>query len=1010
MSGFTHLHVHTARGSRLDGLSHTRELFEVAKSHGQTALAITDHGSTASLWEAQKIGDELGMKVIHGLEFYYERENDGNNGHLLILAKNDVGLRNIFKMQEYSYVHNFYKNPRINWDVLKAHSEGLIVTSACLGSPFNQYIMAGDISGATAWARKFKDVFGEDFYIEIQPNEIPEQHTCNLASIRIARQLGIRLVATNDVHYTYETDCFPHEVLLAIQVKKKMSDENRFKFPTEDFWLKSELEMLETFKLLDPAIVREALNTTKEIESKCNAKIVPGKYLPTFYNVPEGKTEGSMLADLAREGLVTRGLNTHIDFETAMEGELKVIEEEGYSGYFLIVQDYIMDAKLRGEPVGDGRGSGAGSKVSYTSGITEIPPHDYDLLFERFMSKGREPDIDTDFSDQDSVFRDLQEKYGEDAVARIVAFGTLTPKSCIRRVFSAFDHPAYLIKEINSYIPDLCRTLDEAYKINPELLTYKTKHPLEWSVIERLQNITSHTSTHAAGVIIYPDLSSLVPLITTAEDRSKRVVGWDMDMLHDLGFYKFDILGLETLKIVKGAVESIKHTTGFELDLTTIDLEDDEVYRMLRNGDVSGVFQIANQAQKVMEQAPTNFRDLIAINALIRPGVGDWDEYIARRRGKEWSVYEPRMSYLEETVGTFAYQEQYLLDGHILAGWDIAYADKHLRKNKDIRNDTMLQGKFLHDCVERGHDYNEIGKVWEEIMDVVDGGYGFPKAHSTSYARLSFITAYLKHYYPEHFYASMMTSAKTDGDGQDEISGYIAECKQRGIAILPPHINESTESFVVNDSGINYRITTIKHVGDSAIAHINELRPIHGFEDFMARREKSKAKKNVVINLIKAGAFDFDNPNRAELLHQFDMAQRTKTQIKNDEATPIHPYDDKVKAAWEQEVLGMYLSVHPLEKYGFQALDTFDEGDMALQGGEIYDMRVFNDKNDNEMAFVHINTLFGNVKLLLFSRTWANKAIRECMNVGNVILVRGKRSGNDMMVDSAEVLEGLVEV
>lgn len=521
-----------------------------------------------------------------------------------------------------------------------------------------------------------------------------------------------------------------------------------------------------------------------------------------------------------------------------------------------------------------------------------------------------------------------------------------------------------------------------------------------------MQNIVSHTTTHAAGVIIYPDLSSYLPIITTSDDRSLRVVGWDMDMIEEVGFYKFDVLGLETLAIVKGTLSSIEHTTGEVIDLNTINLGDDNVYQMLRNGDVSGVFQIAAQSAKVMEQAPTCFVDMIAINALIRPGVGDWTEYIARRRGKEWSVYEPRMPYLAETEGTYAYQEQYMLDAHVLAGWDIAYADKKLRKNKDIRNDTELRSKFLEDCQANGHEQEIVEGVWSEIEDVVDGGYGFPKAHSTSYARLSYITAYLKHYYPEHFYAAMMTSAKTDGDGQGEISGYISEAKQRGIKILPPHINDSTESFVVSGSGINYRITTIKHVGDSAIRHINDLRPISSFDDFIGRRDKSKAKKNVVINLIKAGAFDFDNPNRGELLHKFDMEQRTKTQIKEGYITPEYEYNDGIKAEWEKEVLGMYLSTHPLERYGFQPLDTFDDGENCLCGGEIYDMRVFNDKNGNEMAFIHINTLHGNIKLLLFSRTWAQKNVRKCMVEGNIVLIRGRRSGADVIVNSAEILEG----
>lgn len=440
------------------------------------------------------------------------------------------------------------------------------------------------------------------------------------------------------------------------------------------------------------------------------------------------------------------------------------------------------------------------------------------------------------------------------------------------------------------------------------------------------------------------------------------------------------------------------------MDLYEIDYEDENIYEMLCKGDVSGTFQLGNQAQKVMEQQPQNFKDLIAINALIRPGVGDWDEYIARRKGKAWNVNKDRMAYMGETVGTMTYQEQFLLDCKVFAGWDIAYADKHVRKNKHIREDILLGQKFVNDAVERGYDRIEMESIWNEIMDAVDGGYSFNKSHSASYAVISYQTAWLKYYYPQHFYASLMSSEKTDGNGQDAISGYMAECKQRGIEILPPDINKSGETFVPSEKGINYRITTISSVGDSAIKSIEKLRPILSFEDFMERKEKKHIKKNVLTNLIKAGCFDFDNPNRAELMWKVDMSNRTKTQIKDGFVCPEHEWNDDVKSKWEHEVLGMYLSIHPMEKYGFKPLDDYSDGSQALQGGEIYEAKIFKDKNQNEMAFVFINTLFGNVKTLIFANTWKRKNIQEAVKVGNLVLVRGKRSGNDVIIDNMEVL------
>lgn len=1004
---FSHLHVHS-EFSTLDGMGKLRELFETAKALGQHALAITDHGTSAGLWEAQQMADAVDMKIIHGQEFYYERETDGKNGHLLVLAKNDIGLRNIFKMQEYAYVHNFYRKPRINFDILKQFHEGLIITSACIGSAFNQFIIKGDIIGATQWARKFKEVFGEDFYIEIQPNDIPEQHTCNLKSIQIARQLDIKIIATNDVHYVFETDVFPHEVLLALQLNKKMSDEKRFKFADDNFWLKSEEEMQKTFQGLNANIIQEALDNTQEIVEKCDARMKPGKYLPAYYNLPEGKTSRQLLVEKVMEGARAKGLSRDKPFMADVQKEIDVIDEEGYSDYFLIVQDYINTARAKGVLVGDGRGSGAGSKVGYLTGIHQIPPHEFDLLFERFMAKGREPDIDVDFSDQDAVFYDLQQKYGVESVARIATYGRMTPKAVIRKVLNAFEVPTHEIGQITSMVPDLCKSLRDAYKASPELMKYAEKYSTEWEIIERLENVISHVGQHAGGVVVYPNLSDYIPIITKAEDRSKRISAFDMDVLHDLHFFKFDVLGLETLPVIRRCLDSIKEHTGNEINLSNIDYEDKEVYDLLCEGNVSGIFQLANQSGKVMEQQPRNFRDLIAINALIRPGTGDWEEYTARRKGKAWEVHPLRMPYLKETEGLITYQEQFLLDCKTFAGWDLAYADKHVRKNKDIRNDTQLKAKFIQDATNNSFDKDIVEAIWKEIEDAVDGGYSFNKSHSTSYARMTYQTAWLKCKYPEHFYASLMSGEKTDGDGQEAIAGYIAECKRRNIRILPPDINNSGDNYVVANGGVNYRITTIKHVGDSAIQHIFDLRPIKSFQEFIERRKKKFIKKNVMVNLIKAGCFDFDNPNRAELLWQFQMSERTKKQINEGYEIPPIEWNEETKREWEKEVLGMYLTSHPMERYGFKPIEHYKDGNQALQGGEVINIYEFHPKKDpkrDKMAFITLNTLYGHLKCVIFSSLWSREDVRDAFQENNIVLIKGKRQGKDMLVDEVEVLE-----
>ena len=997
---FAHLHIHSEY-SVLDGACKVEELIETVKNYKQPAVCITDHGSTSSWWTAQQLGKKLGVKILLGTEFYYERENDGKNGHLIAIAKNNKGIENIFKLQEYSYVENFYYKPRINFDILEKHHEGLIVTSACLASTFNQYILSGESLKAQIWAKKFRNLFGDDFYLEVQANSLQEQLEANKVTMRIANDLGIKVIASNDVHYIHQQDAFTHEVLLAIQVNKKMSDESRFCFTTQDFWLKTEEEMFNTLPGLSDEQKIAALNNTIEIVNKCNAEIVQDKYLPKFYNIPEGLTERNVLAQEIMKGAKVKGFAHNREYMQQVQNELDVIDRNGYSGYFLIVQDYVTTARKNGIIVGDGRGSGAGSKVAYLTDITRIEPSKYDLLFERFMADGREPDFDVDFSDQDAVFKDLQSKYGEDNVARIIAFGTLTPKACCRKVLSTFEHDTQSINAISKLIGDAA-TMAEAYEQSPQLLDYKKQHQLEFQVIERLEGLVSHESQHAGGVIIYPNLSSLLPIKTKADDRSKRIVAFDKYMLEDIGHFKFDILGLETLPLIKRCLDSIDD----DIDLYNIDYDDPKVYEQLCNGNVSGVFQLSNQAQKVIQQQPRNFKDLIAINALIRPGTGDWEEYIARRKGKEWSVHEARMPYLRETEGLITYQEQFLLDCKTLAGWDIAFADKKVRKNKDIRNDTELREKFIHDCLNHQviNSYDESVKVWNEIVDAVAGGYSFNKSHSASYAMLSFQTAWLKTYYPVHFYASLMSSEKTDGDGQDAIAKYIAECKQLGINILPPDINNSNDNFVVVDNSINYRITAIKHVGASAVNAIISMRPIKSFQDFLERREKQFLKKNVVVSLIKAGCFDFDNPNRAELLWQFLMSERTKTQIKENYQFEKLDWNDKVKAQWEKEVLGLYLSAHPMEKYGFKPLDTFIDGDKALQGGEIIDIKIIKDKHNREMAFVFLETLFGRIKVIIFSSTWSDPLIKQHIHIGNTIMVKGKRSGDSIILFETELL------
>ena len=982
-----------------------KELVTQVKKLGQTFCACTDHGSTSGLWNFQKECKANNIKPILGNEFYYQRENDNDNGHLVILAKNNKGLKNLFKLQEYSFVENFYKKPRIDFETLIKHKEGLIVLTACLASTICQYIMNNEISSAEEWALKLKKEFGEDFYLEVQSNEIPEQYHINKELIRIAKKLDIKFVATNDVHYVHKKDAYPHEILLALQVNKKIDDPKRWSFTTNDFWLKSYDEMLNTFVGLNENDVKTALNTTLEIADKCNAEIIKGKYLPKYYNIPKEETERSLLVKNTMQGARDKNFITNTEYMQEVQHEIDIIDEEGYSGYFLIVADYINTARNNGIVVGDGRGSVCGSKVAYLTNITQVEPKHHGLLFERFMAKGRSPDIDTDFSDQEFVYNDLVNKYGASSVAHISTFGRMTPKAICRKVLSTFNVCNKEISIINGLIPNLCPNLSTAVKQSPQLNKYIEKYKEYFNVIFRLEGTISHESTHAGGIVIYPNLSDYLPIRTRGNNRNIRIIAMDMNELEELGFYKFDVLGLETLPTIKRTLDIIKQTHNIDINLHEIDYDDENVYNMLCEGDVNGVFQLSAQTQKVIEQQPRNFKDLVAINSLIRPGIGDWEEYIARRKGKEWHTHPDRMHYMKETEGVLTYQEQYLLDANTFAGWNIAFADKHIRKNKNILADKALKDKFIQDSLNNDYEKSFIINLWDEICETVAGGYGFNKAHSTSYSMTSYQTAWLKHYYTKEFYASLMSSEKTDGDGQTSISEHIAECKQRNINILPPDINLSEEQFTVTDEGIRYSLSAITGVGTSSVVAIKQLRPISSLTDFIKRREKRHVRKNVVINLIKSGCFDFDNSNRSLLLWRFEMMSRTKKEINEKVIKPQFQFTGKIRGQFEKESLGLYLTIHPMNKFGFDPITSFTDGNICLQGGEIYDINIFNDKRGNEMAFVNINTVYNNIKVIIFSNVWKKKSIQNIIQIGNIIMVKGRKSGNDVLANQIELLK-----
>lgn len=547
-------------------------------------------------------------------------------------------------------------------------------------------------------------------------------------------------------------------------------------------------------------------------------------------------------------------------------------------------------------------------------------------------------------------------------------------------------------------------TLKEALEESKELREYKKKYPLQFKIVERLEGIKSGESTHAGGVVIYNGLNKLAP-IRTKGDRTKSIIGYDKDMLEELGFYKFDLLWLQSLKVVGDTIKSIEKYTGEKINLLNLDFEDKNIYDMLCKGYVLGVFQLADQKDKTVEQQPKNFKDLIAINALIRPGVGDWNEYIKRRKGEKWNIHKKRIPYLKETEGLITYQEQFLLDCKTFAGWDLAYADKNVRKNKDIANDVELEAKFYYDATEKGFEKPLVHKIWSEIIDAVSGGYSFNKSHSASYARLTYITAYLKYYYPQYFYSALMTAsnAKSTESAQKKISEILVEVKERGIKILPPDINESDDNFKPTKDGIRYSIASIRNVGESAVNHINEIRPVKSLNDFLERSKKKYLRKNVMDMIIKAGCFDFENPNREEMLKRYYDWRKEDYEEKE--------WNTKQLLLYEKETLGFYLTKHPMDKYSFKYIDDYNEGDNCTLGGEVIEVVERYDKNGGKMAFVTLNSNKGNIKCIIFATIWNKRGsnIQKVLKENNIVLVEGKKDRESCIVYNAEIIEGDVD-
>jgi DNA polymerase-3 subunit alpha len=971
MSDFVHLHLHS-QYSLLDGANRLDDVIGAAAQAGMPAMALTDHGNLFGAIDFYNKARQAGIKPIVGIEAYVAQGSrlDRNpqrasSNHLVLLAANETGYRNLIKLTSKAYLEGFYYKPRVDKELLRRHSEGVIALSACLKGEVNELITKRQEKAAEAAVREYLDIFGPgNFFLELQDHGIAEQRAANEVLRRIARRDGVPLVVTNDCHYLRRDDAFAHDVLLCIGTQKTLSDADRLRYASENFYLKSAEEMHQLFP--DD---HEACDNTLAIAERCNLVIPTGSFHLPEFPVPEGKTLQSYFAEVARAGLAERegelarrraqGLVKAPEqlYRERLEFEIQVIQRMGFAGYFLVVWDFIRYARERDIPVGPGRGSAAGSVVSYALRITDIDPLQYDLLFERFLNPERisMPDIDIDFCmrRRGEVIHYVGEKYGRDRVAQIITFGTLAAKAVIRDVGRVMGVPYAKVDRIAKLVPDMTKSLAEAAREVDALAAEVESDPEVRKIVEvgsRLEGLTRHASVHAAGVVITPrPLDELVPLYkVTKGDDEQIMTQWDMNVIESLGLLKMDFLGLRTLTVLDDAVK-ILHLQGIALDLDEVPLDDPEVFRLFCEGRTSGIFQFESRGMTdlLRRARPSKFEDLAAFNALYRPGalsVGMVEEYIQRKLGKKKVKYflpETR-EILEETYGVIVYQEQVMRIAVAVAGFTMAEADVLRKAMGKKKADVMAKMKeqFVSGAAARGVQRQKAEELWDYIEPFA--GYGFNKSHSVAYAMLAYKTAYLKTHYPVAFMTAMLNSEMSSSD---TIAKYIAECRNNmGIRILPPDVNESAYYFTVSGGGaaeaIRFGMGAVKGVGEGAIESVLAARARVGrfrsLTHFACEIDLRLANHKVLECLIKAGAFDGLGIDRAALAASLDpildFAQRRRrereegqgslfggpaglTEIEPQPNLATPPWPERERLRYEKEALGFYLTGNPLSEH-----------------------------------------------------------------------------------------------
>ncbi|MEW6459048.1 MAG: DNA polymerase III subunit alpha [Bacillota bacterium] len=1046
MTDFVHLHTHTEY-SLLDGAARIKDLVRRAAEFGMPALAITDHGTMFGVVEFYKACRNAGVKPVIGCEVYvaprtrHDRQSgiDDKLAHLVLLAENERGYRNLLRLVSLSFTEGFYYKPRIDREILATHREGLIALSACLAGEIPELILAGEPDRALETAAEYRDLFGKNFYLELQDHGLPGQSTVNRGLVDIGKRLGIELVATNDVHYVEREQAENQDILLCIQTGKTVHDAGRLRFEGDQFYFKSGGEMARLFAEL-PA----ALANTRLIAERCNLTLdFETLHLPE-YRVPPNYDADTYLAELCHQGLARRYSPVSDDIRRRLDYELGVIAEMKYSSYFLIVWDFIRFAREKGILVGPGRGSAAGSLVAYSLGITNIDPLAYGLLFERFLNPERIslPDIDSDFcfERRGEVIDYVFEKYGRDCVAQIITFGTMAARAAVRDVGRALGLPYAEVDRIAKLIPgEPGMSIEKALERSPELAELYERDESVRKVLEAaraLEGMPRHASIHAAGVVIAKEkLTNYVPLYRTSDGVV--ATQFPMEAIEELGLLKMDLLGLRTLTVIGDTVELIRRHRGQKLEMETIPLDDPATYDLLGRGDTAGVFQLESSGMRniLRELRPEVFEDVIALVALYRPGpLGSRmvEDFIKRKHGKtEVQYLHPKLRpILKDTYGVILYQEQVMRIASDLAGFSLGEADL-LRRAMGKKKPEIIAGlrdQFLEGATAHGVDPAVAGQIFD--LMAYFAGYGFNKSHSAAYALIAYQTAYLKANYPIEYMAALLTSVR---DSSEKVSSYVEECRRLGIEVLPPDVNESRKDFTVVGDKIRFGLAGVRNVGEAAVNAVIETRerngPFRNLPDFCSRLDGKVVNKRMVESLIRAGAFSSLGFRRTQLLAVMDEALSFSHRLQKEKesgqlslfgdwgdfggggtaaAAPemvvphLAEFERHEILAMEKEMLGLYLSGHPLQEFkdtlrrlttvNASEIPELNPGQQVILGGLVVGLKTITTRKGEPMCFLNLEDLTSRAEIVIFPRVYAR--FRHLLRPDAVILVNGTVNNN----------------